>query len=433
MVSLGASKEPQGELGPQPWMAAAATRAVVDALGADGAEVRFVGGCVRDALARRDVKDVDIATPDRPETVMGLLERAGIKAVPSGIEHGTVTAVSGGHAFQVTTLRRDEDTDGRHAKVAFTDDWVADAERRDLTINAMSADPAGQVFDYNEGIADLARGRVRFIGRAETRIAEDYLRILRFFRFFGDYGRPPINRDAISACRANAAKLSGLSGERVRDELLKILLVPDPADIALRMRGAGVLDVVLPQAGDVARLRVVNWLETRAVNIDGVSPDPLRRLAALLDADEPEGAALAVAARLRLSNAERARLTDMIAPTVEVTAEMGPGREARALRRLGPERTRDLALLSWARELTLTARLPRARTDSYIALLERCAAWTAPVFPLSGDDVLALGIAQGPEVGAILERVEDWWENGEYKADRRQCLNRLTREAEARK
>ena len=431
MVSLNATPDPKGELGPEPWLKAAATRAVMEALGADGTEVRFIGGCVRDGLAKRPVKDIDIATPDRPEKVIELLERAGLKAVPTGIEHGTVTAVSDGKNFEITTLRRDEETDGRHAKVAFTDDWVVDAERRDFTINAMSANMDGEVFDYNEGISDLAHGRVRFIGRAETRIDEDYLRMLRFFRFYGAYGQPPLNRDALAACRARIGKLAELSGERIRDELLKILIVADPADVLVRMQGVGALGVILPEAGDVTRLRMLNWLETRAVNIDGVATDRLRHLAAILDTNEPESAALGVAERLKLSNAERARLIDMMAPTLEINADMGVGAEMRAIRRLGSDQVRDLALLSWAAELVQTPRLPRARTDAYIALLERCAQWIAPSFPLTGADVLALGIDEGPGVGQVLERVEDWWENGGYKADRQQCLNRLAREVNA--
>jgi len=258
MVSLHASLEPQGDLGPQPWMAAASTKALMEALAANGSEPRFVGGCVRDALAKREVKDVDVATPETPDAVLKLLERAAIKAVPTGIEHGTVTAVFPDRSFEVTTLRRDEETDGRHAKVAFTDDWVADAERRDFTINAMSATTDGAVYDYNQGIADLAHGRVRFIGRAETRIDEDYLRILRFFRFQGGYGKPPLSRDALAACRSRAPKLAELSGERVRSEMLKILLVPDPADILVHMQGAGALAVVLPEMAGVASLRMLN-------------------------------------------------------------------------------------------------------------------------------------------------------------------------------
>ena len=190
---------PMGQLPPQPWLDTVDTRAVIDALEKDGTRVRFIGGCVRDAIAHRPVQDIDIATPDPPETVIALLEGAGIRAIPTGLDHGTVTAVSGGASFEVTTLRKDVATDGRHATVEFTDDWLEDAKRRDFTINAMSATPDGDVFDPFDGISDLAHGRVRFIGLARDRIAEDYLRILRFFRFHGSYGRPPVDKDALAA------------------------------------------------------------------------------------------------------------------------------------------------------------------------------------------------------------------------------------------
>lgn len=414
-----------GQLPLLDWLTADETKTVVDALQAGGTEIRFIGGCVRDAIAHRPVSDVDIATPDEPETVIGLLEAAGIKAAPTGLAHGTITAVAGGKRFEVTTLRRDVATDGRHAAVAFTDDWLEDAKRRDFTINAMSAAPDGKVYDPFDGISDLAHGRVRFIGSARDRVEEDCLRILRYFRFYGVFGRPPLDRDAKAACRAGAENLANLSGERVRDELLNILAVPDPANIVINMRGEHVLEQVLPEAGDVNRLRIVNWLETRAVNIDKMEPDAIRHLAALVDTDR--AGAQALADRLRLSNAQRERLAAMVEPEEKITADMGEAAERRAIRRLGGGRVRDLALLSWAGELIETPRLPRSRTDAYIALLDRCARWTPPDFPLSGADVLALGIRQGPDVGAFLGRAEAWWENTGYEADRQECLDRLLR------
>ena len=259
MVSLKATFGPTGKLSPQPWLTAPETLAVVEALTADGAEVRFVGGCVRDAMAHQQVEDIDIGTPDKPEAIIGLLEKADIKALPTGIEHGTITAIVGDRKFEITTLRRDVETDGRRAKVAYTDDWMIDSERRDLTINALSATPNGDVYDPQDGIGDLAHGNIRFVGLAADRIEEDVLRLLRFFRFYGLFGRPPPNQDAMAACRHHADKLPGLSGERLRDEMFKILLVPDPADIAVLMRGIGIFDHILPEAGDV-RLEVYNML-----------------------------------------------------------------------------------------------------------------------------------------------------------------------------
>ena len=222
---------PAGRLEPQPWMSAPETRAVVAALSADGAELRFVGGCVRDALADRPVTDFDLATPEPPERVVALLQRAGIKAVPTGIEHGTITAVSGGMPFEVTTLREDVETYGRHAKVAFTDDWVADAARRDFTINALSCSPEGLLYDPFDGLKDLEAGRVRFVGDARARIHEDALRLLRFFRFHAHYGRGAPDLDGLAAASDLAPHLAALSGERVRNELLRLLAAPDPVPV----------------------------------------------------------------------------------------------------------------------------------------------------------------------------------------------------------
>ena len=423
MVSVYAISSPTGKISPQPWLTAPETRTVVEALTADGAEVRFVGGCVRDAMARRPVTDVDIGTPDKPETVIGLLEKAGIKAVPTGIEHGTVTAVVGDRKFEITTLRRDVETDGRRAKVAFTDDWMIDSERRDLTINALSATPDGDVYDPHDGISDLAYGNIRFVGLAADRIEEDVLRLLRFFRFYGLFGQPPPDPDAMAACRIHADKLPGLSGERIRDEMFKILLVPEPAEIAVLMRGLGIFDHILPEAGDVGSLRMIGWLETRAIKIDSVVPDPLRRLAALLDTDA-EGAA-AVAGRLKLSNRQAWRLSALAAPP----ADIGPDADAPSvnwtLRRLGPDTVRDLTLLAWAGELSVTPRLPAGRTQAWIGLLDTCDGWQGVVLPIGGEDVIALGVAEGPRVGELLARVEDWWEDGDYAAGRDDCLEKM--------
>ncbi|MBI3113728.1 MAG: CCA tRNA nucleotidyltransferase [Rhodospirillales bacterium] len=424
MVSLKAVHGPTGKLSPQDWMTAPATKAVIKALTAGGSEVRFVGGCVRDALAHRPVQDVDLATPDAPEKVMKLLAAAGIKAIPTGIGHGSVTAMVGEQKFEITTLRRDVETDGRHAKVAFTDDWMADAERRDFTINALSATIDGDVYDMHDGIADLAHGRIRFVGLAKARIGEDVLRLLRYFRFFGAYGRPPADPDAIAACRSEASKLSTLSAERVRDELLKIMMVPNPADVAVMMRGLGIFAHILPEAGDVGRLRMLVWLETRAIRIDSVQPEPLRRLAALLGTD---GAGAEVAARrLKLSNRDTLHLVTLVAPPADIGPNLEEAALRRALHRLGPVTVRDLALLAWAAELAITPRIPATRTQKWIHILQACDNWKSAVFPLTGIDVMmALGLPEGPRVGELLAAVEAWWEDGDYQASRDDCLNKL--------
>ncbi len=279
--------EPRGSggerLAPQPWMEAPATRAVIAALTARGAQVRFVGGCVRDALLGRPVTDVDIATPDEPGRVIELLETAGLKAVPTGVDHGTVTAVAFGRPFEITTLRHDVETYGRRARVAFTDDWTADAARRDFTFNAMSCSPEGRIHDPFGGIADLRARRVRFVGRAEDRIREDVLRLLRFFRFYAHYGAPPPDPEALSAARSLAPLLPTLSGERIAAETLKLLAAPDPAPVMGLMREQGVLAHVLPEAQRIDRLARLTAIETAL----GLPLEPVRRLAAVLEGGPP--------------------------------------------------------------------------------------------------------------------------------------------------
>ncbi len=366
-------------------------------------EARIAGGAVRDTLAGRPVADIDLATPRRPEQVVEALTRAGIRAVPTGIEHGTVTAVSGGRGFEVTTLRRDVQTDGRHAVVDFTNDWRADAARRDFTINALSMTRGGAVFDYFGGIADLRAGVVRFVGNPATRIAEDYLRILRFFRFHARYAAGPADAPALAAIRAGVPGLARLSAERVWSELTRILAAPDPCEAVALMAGLGVLAPVIPEGADPARL-------ARVVAV-GAPADPLLRLAALLTGDPA-----AFAARLRLSTAERDRLTALRdAPLAR------PEADDASLRRLLADT--DPALL-----------LDRAWLDGgtgpdWAALRARLAAMPRPVFPLEGRDVLALGLPPGPHVGALLRAVREWWLDGGCRADTASCRAELARRA----
>ncbi len=418
----GQPPQPVGTIHPQPWMTAPETVAVLEALAADGAEVRFIGGCVRDSLLRRPVRDIDIALAVPPDGVMALLRRAGIKAIPTGIDHGTITAVVGTQCFEITTLRVDVETFGRRARVAFTDDWLADAARRDFTFNALSCTAAGAVYDYFGGIEDLGHGRVRFVGDAGERIGEDVLRLLRYFRFYAHYGRPPPDAAALAACRAYAERLPMLSGERVRVEIFRTLMATDPADVVALMRAHDVLVHVLPEANGEGRLKMLSWLDSRAVRIESVAPDPVRRLAALL-ATDAQGAAR-VAERLRLSNHQRDRLIAMAAgPSVH--PDLAALEVVRLLRRHGRETARDLALLGWAGELAATTRLTRGRNTRWVELLHGIDAWQPVVFPLLGRDAIALGVPRGPRIGALLREVEEWWEEGGYAADRPACLARL--------
>lgn len=417
-------------IAPQPWMTAGPTRAVMAAL-APGGEARFVGGSVRDALAGRGrVGDVDIATPATPERVMDLLNAAGIRAIPTGIAHGTVTAVADRSHFEITTLRRDVRTFGRHAEVAFTDDWREDAARRDFTINAMSLTAAGELFDYFGGVDDLRAGRVRFVGDAAQRIQEDVLRLLRFFRFHAHYGKGAPDGAALSAAAAAAHLVPGLSGERVWAELSRLLDAPDPADALALMEGAGVLAHVLehrrPDGAGVARLAALVAIETA----EGLAPapDPLRRLAAVLKDDE--ACAAATADRLRLSRAERKRLMQLARTGASVASDWGPADARRAVYREGAEAFRDMVLLSWAAERA-EGRDPhsgRGAAQAYSALLEIAHVFRPPAFPIGGADAEAAGIAPGPAMGRALARVEDWWLEGDFRASRDDLLARLRTE-----
>lgn len=420
-------RPPLGQLSPDPWLAMPSLRRLIGALRAAGADVRLVGGCVRDGLLRRPVDDIDLATPARPEEVRRIVEAAGFATVPwtRGLAHGTVLTVVDGTPYEVTTLRRDVACDGRHAEVVFTDDWMADAARRDFTMNALSATPDGSVYDYFDGIADLSEGRVRFVGRAIDRIAEDALRILRFFRFHAHYGQAAPDRDGFKACQAQAETVLSLSGERVRTELLKILMAPDPAGAMLLLRGAHVLPHVLPEAERVDVLRILAFLETRGVVAPGIGPDGLRRLAAVMRVDA--GGAARAAQRLRLSRAESRRLEDIL--TIPEARRPhagldGPDRR-RLLDRLGPALFLDLCLVDWAAERAACGHTDSARTRGWLRQIEEATGFAPPPFPISGTDLLAAGLPKGPAVGRAMAALRDWWLAEAFRPDREDLLARL--------
>jgi len=359
-----------------PWMHREDIAGLVAALGHDN--VRYVGGAVRDTLLGLPVKDIDMATVLHPQAVIERLTAAGIRSVPTGIEHGTVTAVLPGGPVEITTLRHDVSTDGRRATVAFAQDWREDAARRDFTINALYADPlTGEIFDWFGGREDLEHRRVRFIGDARQRIREDHLRILRYFRFQARFGGSPADEEAESACADLAATLKGLSRERVGMETMNLLGLPDPAPTVRRMAELGVLAVILPEA-DPESLAALVAAETA----QGHAPDPVRRLAALL----PAQPALAeqVAARFRLSAAHKKRLS------LAAARDGAPG-DARALAyRLGRESALDRLLIAGADAAALNG-------------------WDIPQLPLKGGQIVARGTAAGPEVARILQEVKDAW------------------------
>jgi len=351
-------------------------RALVEALGPGNA--RYVGGAVRDTLLGLEVKDIDMATVLRPDVVIERLDAAGIRSIPTGIAHGTVTAVLPGGPAEVTTLRHDVTTDGRHATVAFAEDWREDAARRDFTINALYADPVTrEVHDWFGGLADLAARRVRFIGDPEQRIREDHLRILRYFRFQARFGSEPADEASEQACETLSATLKGLSRERVGMETLNLLGLPDPAPTVQRMAELGVLVVILPEADPIGLVKLVTEERRQCV-----APDAIRRLAALLPADPT--LAERVAARFRLSGAQKKRL-------VLAARREGVSADARPLAyRLGREAAFDRLLLQ----------------GQEIAPLK---GWEVPDLPLRGGEIVERGVASGPDVARVLRSVEERW------------------------
>jgi len=354
---------------------------LLDALAIDEGKTRYVGGAVRDNLLGLPVSDVDLATRLRPDEVVERLQAAGLKAVPTGFELGTVTAVSDGHPYEITTLRRDVETFGRHATVAFTDDWKEDAARRDFTINALMADPvSGEIFDYFGGLADLEQRHVRFIGDPFERIAEDHLRILRFFRFHARFGRGDPDIAALDACTARANDLMALSRERIADELLKLLAVADPAPTVKIMLDRAVLKPVIPEI-EPASWKALNAL-VDAEHDGGIAPDPFRRLSALLPRD-PQLAG-AIAARLKLSNRARRR--------IGCAAEAVVSDPRATAYRNGIECAVDRLLLAG-----------RARDASNIA------SWTPPRLPIGGGALIKRGLPEGPVVSRTLRAIEERW------------------------
>jgi len=403
-------------IGVRPWMKAPATRAVMDALAAaGGAEAaRFVGGCVRDTLTGHTVGDIDIATILTPDQVIAALKAANLKAVPTGVDHGTVTAVSAGKPFEITTLRRDVETDGRRAVVAFTDDWAEDAQRRDFRLNALYADAEGRLFDpTGEGAADARAGRIVFVGDAETRIREDALRILRFFRFQAWYGKGEPDAAALAACDALKDLLRGLSAERVSKELLKLLAADDPRPAVRLMAATGVLSIILPQAQGISRFERLVGIEVDQL----FQCDPDLRLAALLP-DDPEVGARTAAA-LRLSNAQRERLVAMLGTDQRIVSWMSPREARRAVYRLGVDAFCDRVLLAWS-NIDHPSVTPQWR-----ALLPMAQSWPRPTFPLTGDQVIAAGVPKGPLVGAVMREVEDWWIDHDFLDDPMSMVERL--------
>jgi len=403
-------------LGQRPWMTAPPTVAVLDALESEGGTdcARFVGGCVRNTIVGRPVDDLDIATTLTPDRVTGALEARGIRAVPTGIDHGTVTAVSSHLPHEITTLRRDVSTDGRRATVAFTDDWAQDAQRRDFTLNSLYARRDGSIYDpTGHGVADAKAGRIVFVGEPEQRLHEDYLRILRFFRFYAWFGRGEPDGPAVAACAALKDHIDTLAAERISKELLKLLAAEDPRPAVRLMAETGVLEVVLKGPADLGRFEVLVALE----NDQLFECEPVLRLAALLPDDQV--AAGRLAERLRFSNPDRDRLVAALSPTPVLKSWMSPREIRRAVYRCGREVFRDRAKLAWA------ASSRTAATMQWRGMIALAEGWSLPTFPLTGQDVMNAGVPKGPLVGQVLREVEDWWIDHDFLDDKLSAVEKL--------
>jgi poly(A) polymerase len=393
------------QLGDAAWLKDGEVARLLAVLNRDGEEARVVGGAVRNALLRLPVVEIDVATTALPEEVARRVEAAGWKAVPTGIEHGTVTVVISTHPFEVTTLREDIETFGRRARVRFGRDWRTDAERRDFTINALSAGADGTVFDYVDGLRDIVMHRVRFIGDPQQRIAEDYLRVLRFFRFHAYFADGPLDAPGLLACIRARGGIETLSRERVRMELLKLFVAPRAAATLAVMAESGILGPVLggvAYLGDFAKM-----VEVEAAA--GAVADPIRRLGALgvMVSEDAER----LSQRMRLSNAESERLM-----ALELWWCVKPSsgeQQARALLYdLGPESFIDRVLLAWVRDHA------GATDGAWRALATLPRRWTAPVFPLKAADFITRGVAVGPALGAAMRVAKEAWIAADFPADR---------------
>ena len=383
-----------------PWLTEPALQRLFAALAAAGGEGRVAGGAVRNALLGEAVTEVDVATTLSPEQVTVACAAAGMGVHPTGIEHGTVTVVVDHHPFEVTTLRHDVETDGRRAKVKFTDDWEADAQRRDFTMNALYCDARGTVHDFVNGWPDVRRRRVIFVGDPASRITEDYLRILRFFRFHARYGHGAPDAAGLAACAAMKAGLDGLSAERIRQEMFKLMVAPGAVETLRLIAEQGILSHLLPYTED---WRVLARLP----------PDPVLRLAVL--AQDPP----AMPERWRLSNHEARRL-EAIVSLLPPTPALRPQEQRVILFQHGAEAWRDLVHLAWARS---DAAPEDAAWQDLLDLPDR---WPIPCLPVAGRDLLAAGMSPGPEIGVMLKRLEDWWVASDFQPTRDELLKRLT-------
>ncbi|MFZ1991818.1 MAG: CCA tRNA nucleotidyltransferase [Alphaproteobacteria bacterium] len=395
------------------WLALPQTRALISALDRDvegGPAIRFVGGCVRNTLMGLKVEDIDVATVHTPEKVMELARNAGFHPVPTGIDHGTITVVVQGKPFEVTTLRIDVKSHGRHADVAYTEDWAADAARRDFTINAIYADADGTLFDPVGGVADVAARRVRFIGDAHARIREDFLRILRFFRFHAWYGQGALDAVGLEACTSEREGLKRLSAERIQKELLRLLEAPDPVPVLRIMGEKGILQILLYSSLYFDLLTEIVAIEEKYLH----RADPIRRLSSFVNSEIGE--------RLKFSNADAKRLSLLEFDDAEIDGEqwhLDPDMDSIALGKLlyryGVERVIDLIVLTWAHQGASN------NADKWTRLVSEAKKYVRPKMPINGNDLQALGLS-GAKLGEVMKATEAWWADHDFRPDRTALL-----------
>ncbi len=388
------------------WLSDADVKQLFSAFADAGQELRFVGGCVRDSVLEKPFVDLDAASTATPDEAMALLEKAGIRTIPTGIAHGTVTALVGQRSVEITTLRRDETTDGRHADVSFTKDWEEDAARRDFTMNALYVSEAGELFDYHGGVADAKAGIVRFIGDADKRIKEDYLRILRFFRFHAHYAKTAFDADALRACGVHKDSIVRLSGERISHEMLKLLSAPQASESIAQMEESGILQPLLLSAQQLRGL-------IRLEQIPTILNMPLLKLASLLY-DEPH--ANAVGKRWRLSNYQMRQINQWLAYYTQIDVGLSEAKQKHYRRKWGTEIYQESVMLAYANST--------AEWQDFALLLAVCE-WVPPVFPVTGDDLKSAGIAEGKALGDALSRLEMLWEESDYTLTKSELLSRI--------
>lgn len=393
----------------KPFLSDNANQTVLAALNVASQEsARYVGGCVRNSLLGLDVHDIDIATKLLPNEVIEHLDARGIRHVPTGIEHGTITAIVENCAIEITTLRKDTETDGRRSKVEFTDDWFQDAQRRDFTCNALYCDAQGNVFDpLTTGIADTMAQKIAFVGCASDRIKEDYLRILRFFRFFAWYGKGEIDSEGMLACALLKDGLNNLSAERVWSEAKKLMKAPAPFKALEQMEKIGILAQIFGEHLDFAKFKALSTLEFE----QGLAPDPILRIMALLVRADQNRECL-LCNKFRLSNAEKERIITWARDFTQINADLSAQAIKRNIYKMGATVFQDRVVLEWALDNSIQT---YSKWNSMFKLSHEL---VLPVFPIGGAQIMALGIKKGPKIGQILDALEDWWVNNDFLIDK---------------